>query len=85
MFFMFLHASSDQSNLSRRWLCTMNLIAKKNELEQLYAKYWKIQHQLEQEDTCVSDKDVEGKIRDVIADSSLNDRFVRTPGMRKRN
>jgi hypothetical protein len=49
----------------------MNLIAKKNELEQLYVKYWKIQHQLEQEDTSVSDKDVEGKIRDVIADRTF--------------
>jgi len=44
------------------------LDAKEQELEQLYAVYWQIQYQLEQGDTSVSDKDVEGKLRAVFND-----------------
>jgi oligoendopeptidase F len=44
---------------------------KENALEQLYAKYWQIQYQLEQGDTSVSDKDVQREIRNVINDAAF--------------
>ncbi len=44
------------------------LDSKEQELERLYASYWQIQYQLEQDATSVSDKDVNRKIRDVISD-----------------
>ena len=68
---LFLHVSSDQSKLSETMAVHDEFDRKENELEQLYAKYWKIQYQLEQGDTSVSDKDVEGKIRDVINDQTF--------------
>jgi oligoendopeptidase F len=44
---------------------------KEQELEQLYAAYWQIQYQLELGDTKASDKEVEGKLRDVINDPAF--------------
>ena len=44
---------------------------KEQELEQLYAAYWQIQYQLELGDTKVSDKEIEGKLRDVINDPAF--------------
>src|SRR5215469_10909149 len=41
---------------------------KEQELERLYATYWQIQYQLEKGDTRVSDKEVEGQLRDVFND-----------------
>jgi oligoendopeptidase F len=44
---------------------------KEQELEQLYAVYWQVQYQLELGDTKVSDKEVQGKLRDVIDDPAF--------------
>jgi peptidase M3-like protein len=44
---------------------------KEQELEQLYAVYWQIQYQLELGDTKASDKEVQGKLRDVINDPAF--------------
>jgi len=44
---------------------------KEQELEQLYAAYWQIQYQLELGDTKVSDKEVQGKLRDIINDPAF--------------
>jgi oligoendopeptidase F len=51
------------------------LDSKEQELEQLYASYWQIQYQLEQGDTSVSDKDVNGQIRDVLNDPQFLQRL----------
>ena len=47
------------------------LDSKEQELEQLYASYWQIQYQLELGDTKASDKEVEGRLRDVINDPAF--------------
>src|SRR5262252_1562512 len=44
---------------------------KEQELEQLYAVYWQIQYQLELGDTKASDKEVQGRLRDVINDPAF--------------
>lgn len=44
---------------------------KEQELEQLYASYWQIQYRLELGDAKASDREVEGKLRDVINDSAF--------------
>jgi len=44
---------------------------KEQELEQLYAAYWQIQYQLELGDTKASDKEVQGKLRDILNDPAF--------------
>src|SRR5580765_227363 len=44
------------------------LDTKEQELERIYADYWKIQYRLEQGDTSVSDKEVQRRLRAVFND-----------------
>jgi oligoendopeptidase F len=59
------------ANLAAAKSVEATLDAKEQQLEQLYATYWRIQYQLEQGDTNVSDKDVNRKIRDVVNDPTF--------------
>src|SRR5262249_55630180 len=59
------------SGVTPRGSVEHNLDRKEQELEQLYAAYWHIQYQLELGDTKASDKEVQGKLRDIINDPAF--------------